>query len=130
MFGTALDARRVSGISIELFARPNQLVPIMSCVSVYLAWLRRFTLSTPRDTLRAMDTRNVFAKLFSSRAFAFAMLMLVLVAALVALGKAPYAELVAMAKWLGVTFVGSKSLESIVSVTRANAQVKDQEPPQ
>lgn len=68
----------------------------------------------PTETAPAsapIDTRNVIAKLAGSRAFLFACLMLVIVAVLVALGKAPYSELVTLTKWLGAVFVGGKSLE-------------------
>ena len=71
-----------------------------------------------------MDTRNVLAKLASSRAFVFALLMLVIVGVLVALGKAPYAELVSIAKWLGVTFIGAKSLEDFITTAPAPADRK------
>lgn len=61
------------------------------------------------------DTRNVLARLGDSRAFIFALLMLVIVGILVGLGKVAYAELVSLAKWLGVTFVGGKSLEGMAA---------------
>lgn len=60
-----------------------------------------------------MDSRNVFAKLFSSRAFVFALFILAIVGALVALGKAPHTEFIATAKWLGCVFIAGKSAESV-----------------
>lgn len=72
-------------------------------------------------TITSMDTRNVLAKLSSSRAFVFAMLILALVFALVALGKAPYSEFIATAKWIGCVFIAGKSAEGIF----ANGSVGD-----
>ena len=71
--------------------------------------------TTPPAAPSSSDTRNVLAKLASSRAFVFACLMIVLVGVLVALGRAPYSELVSMAKWLGAIFVGGKSVEGAVA---------------
>lgn len=60
-----------------------------------------------------MDTRNVLVRLFASRAFVFALFILAIVGALVALGKAPHSEFIAVAKWLGVVFVAGKSAEGV-----------------
>lgn len=66
----------------------------------------------------AIDTRHVFAKLFSSQGFAFAALMLILVAILVAMGKAPYSELVSMSKWFGLAFMGGRTIEGGLAALR------------
>jgi len=70
-----------------------------------------------------MDTRNVFAKLASSRAFVFALLVLGIVGALVAAGKVPYSELTTTAKWLGAIFIGGKSAEGLFAPSQSAGAV-------
>jgi hypothetical protein len=71
---------------------------------------------TPTPTTdSAIDSRNVLAKLASSRAVIFACFLLAVVGVLVALGRVPYSELVSMAKWLGGIFVAGKSVEGAVA---------------
>lgn len=74
------------------------------------------TIAAPdTDTRAAVDTRNVLAKLASSRAVIFACFLLAIVGGLVALGRVPYSEFVSLAKWLGGIFVGGKSIEGAVA---------------
>jgi len=57
------------------------------------------------------DTRNVLARLASSRAVIVACVLLVIVGGLVAIGRVPYSGFVSMATWLGGIFIAGKSVE-------------------
>lgn len=67
--------------------------------------------SNPPPASQNIDPRSVLTRMTSSTAVVFASVILLIVGGLVALGKVPYSEFVSLAKYLGVTFVGGRSLE-------------------
>jgi hypothetical protein len=73
-----------------------------------------------------MDSRNVLVKLADGRKFVFAMLVIAIGGALVALGKASYAEFVSLVKYIGVAFIVATGVEGIGA--KAEPSTPEQKP--